>query len=171
MYAELKIPKARVAVIVGKKGSTKRGLEKKLKVRIRVSREGDMQIEGEGIDVLVAQRILKAVGRGFNPRIASLLQNDAYHFEIIQLKDFARSVADVHRIKSRMIGTKGKAWKMLEQLLEVDISVYGNTVSVIGEAEKVELAKQAVEKLAQGAPHGKVYMFIEKQKKQSEEYF
>mgnify|MGYP001559735031 FL=1 len=165
MYADLKIPKARVAVLIGKKGVGKRFLEKKLKVKIRVDKEGEVQIEGEGIDAMVAQRIVRAIGRGFNPKITLLLQHDTYHMEIVQIKDFAHSAADVARIKARMIGTKGKAWKMLERLLEVDISVYGNTVSIIGEAEKIELAKQAVEKLLQGAPHGKVYLFIEKQKK------
>ncbi len=165
MYAELKIPKARVAVVVGKRGETKRGLEKKLQIKLKISKDGDVQIDGEGIYVHIAQKVVKAIGRGFNPRIAVLLQNDSYYFELIQIKDFARSVADVRRIKSRIIGTQGKAWKMLEMLLGVDISVYGNTVSIIGESEKVDLAKQAVEKLAQGAPHGKVYMFIEKHKK------
>ena len=43
---ELKIPKARVAVLIGEKGSTKRLLEKKLKIKLNISTEGDVMLEG-----------------------------------------------------------------------------------------------------------------------------
>ena len=44
MYEEeLKIPKDRVAVLIGKKGETKRAIQSRTKTKIRVSKEGDVE--------------------------------------------------------------------------------------------------------------------------------
>ncbi len=50
-----------------------------------------------------------------------------------------------------------------------DISVYGKTVAIIGNPIQVEVAKTAVEKLARGgSPHGVVYRYLERRKKDLE---
>src|SRR3989344_2021253 len=159
MSSDLKIPKDRVGVLIGTKGVTKRLLEKKLRVYLKVSKDGEVVVEGDAFDCMIALKVVKAIGRGFNPVIALLLMQDDHMLEILDMKDFARSDADIHRIKSRVIGAEGKAWKILENLLQVDMSVYGHTVAFIGKAEFVDLARLAMEKLMRGAPHGKVYMF------------
>ena len=164
MPSDIKIPKVRVAVLIGKKGVTKRLLQKKLSVKLIISPEGDVEVIGEPFEMMVAIKVVRAIGRGFNPKIALLLMNDTFHFDLFDMKDFARSEADVHRVKGRLIGTQGKAWKTIEKLTEVDLAVYGHTVALIGEIEKIEIAKLAVEKLMRGAPHGKVYSFIDKMK-------
>lgn len=167
MYSlEIKIPKVRVAVLIGKKGSTKRLLESKLKVKLKVSKDGDVVISGESFDNMVAQRIIRAIGRGFNPNIPLALVKDTQSLEIIDIRDFVgKSKSDLFRIKSRLIGKQGRAWKNLEKLCKVDISVHGHTVSIIGDIINVDLARLALEKLINGAPHGKVYEFIERHKK------
>ncbi len=167
MYsAELKIPRDRVAVLIGKKGATKKAIERRTRTRIEVTREGDVFISGqESLDVFNTSPVIKAIGRGFNPEIARRLLNENYVFEIINIQDYSKkSKKKFVRIKARLIGTKGKAWKVLEKLTMTDISVYGKTVSIIGKVEDVTVAKGAIEKLLKGSPHGNVYKFIELQK-------
>ncbi|MBI1972920.1 RNA-processing protein [Candidatus Woesearchaeota archaeon] len=166
MYQEeLKIPKERVAVLIGKKGETKRTIEKRTKTKIKISRDGDVKITAEeSVNTFIAAPIVKAIGRGFNPEIAALLTRDNFHLELIDLRDFAKdSKAKLQRIRSRLIGTGGKARKMLEQLTNTYIVVQGRTAAIIGAVEEVHIARQAIEKLLGGAPHSNVYQFIEAQ--------
>jgi len=166
MYSiELKIPKIRVAVLIGKKGATKKLLESKLKVKLKVSKEGDVRISGESLDNMVAQKVVKAIGRGFNPKLTLNLIKDEYCLEIIDIRDFAgKSKSSLHRVKARLIGSEGRAWKNLEKLCNVDISVHGHTVAIIGLVHDMDLARIAVEKLINGSTHGKVYEFIDRHK-------
>lgn len=163
---ELKIPQKRVAVLIGKKGETKKLLARKTKTKIQVSKEGNVLISSEkNIDCFNAIPIITAVGRGFNPEVALMLLDENFTFELIQIKEFAKNEKDLIRLRSRTIGTNGKARIMLEKLTNVLISVYGKTIALIGKIEDISLAKRAIEKLLKGAPHGNVYKYIELQKK------
>ncbi len=166
MYEEeLKIPKERVAVLIGKKGETKRAIERRTKTKITVSKEGDVKVTAEeSVNAFIVLPIIKAIGRGFNPGIAVMLAKDNFHLEIVDLRDFAKdSKAKMQRIRARLIGTEGKAWKMLETMTNTHIAVHGRTTAIIGTVEEVHIAKQAVEKLLAGSPHSNVYRFIEAQ--------
>jgi len=72
---ELKIPKERVAVLIGKSGETKKEIEKATKTHIEVdSKEGDIFIKAnDGLAIYTAKEVITAIGRGFNPEIALLL--------------------------------------------------------------------------------------------------
>ena len=72
---ELRIPKERVAVLIGKKGEVKRGLEHATKTKITVqSDEGEVNITGKDALLLyLAREIIRAIGRGFNPDVAQVL--------------------------------------------------------------------------------------------------
>lgn len=167
MYQEeLKIPGERVAVLIGKKGENKSLLEKKLKVKLKISQEGDVLIlGGDSLKVYTCKLVIQAIGRGFSPEVSLNLLNENCCLEIIDISNYCgKSKNKQIRVKSRLIGTKGKAKKMIERLTNTDICIYGKTVSVIGETEKVLLAKKALEQLIQGSKHGNVYAFIEKQK-------
>ena len=67
---ELSIPKLRIAVLIGTKGVTKKKIEKVTKTQISISKEGDVLIEGDSLDCFFAEKVVKAVGRGFNPEVA-----------------------------------------------------------------------------------------------------
>jgi len=56
----LKIPKDRVGVLIGKKGEIKRLIEKNTGTRLFVDKEGGVVIDGEGINVFNANTIIKA---------------------------------------------------------------------------------------------------------------
>lgn len=166
MYREeLKIPKERIAILIGKKGETKRDLERRTKTKIQASKEGEVKISAEeSFNTFLAMPVVKAIGRGFNPGIAILLVRDNYHLEIIDLRDFAKdSKKKMQRIRGRLIGTEGKSWKMLEKLTNTHIAVQGRTAAIIGLVEEVHIARQAIEKLVGGSPHSNVYHFIESQ--------
>jgi ribosomal RNA assembly protein len=154
-------------VLIGSDGKTKRELEKATKVIIKVdSKEGDIFLFGEdGLGIYTAAEIITAIGRGFNPDVAKLLLKSDYVSEQFDLNDFAKTKKHIIRLKGRVIGEEGKARKIIEQLTECLISVYGKTISIIGEAERVAIARRAVESLLRGSPHSNVYNWLEKQRK------
>lgn len=166
MQEEVKIPKERIAVLIGEKGATKRKLQNKTKTKIKVSsKEGDVTIEGEdSLKVIKTKDIVKAVGRGFNPEIALELTKEEMILDLINIQDFSgKSKKAEERLKSRVIGTDGKARKMLEKMTNTNICVYGKTVAIIGKQEDVYLARRGVEIILNGAPHNNAYHWIQKQ--------
>ena len=166
MQEEVKIPKERIAILIGEKGSTKRKIQTKTHTKIQVnSHEGDVVITGENsLEVLNAKTIIKAIARGFTPKIALKLLNDELILEIINIKDFSgKSKKSEERLKSRIIGTGGKARRTLERMTNTDIRVYGKTVAIIGKQEDVYLAKRGAEIILNGAPHSNAYIWIKKQ--------
>ena len=68
--------------------------------------------------------------------------------------------------KGRIIGDGGKARVNMENLSNADITVYGKTVSVIGESTQLKLAIDAIESLLSGSMHGYVYKKIEAGRRQ-----
>ncbi len=165
MYV-LKITKARVACLIGKNGQTKKLIEKRTNTCLRVSKEGDVEIQGEGYEAYVCEKVIKAIGRGFNPLIAMNLTRDDYALEIIDIKDFSgNSKKKFVRLKSRLIGTKGKARRVIEKMTGCNLCIYGKTVSIIGEYSRLNVAYIGVQKLISGSPHGNVYGYLEREMK------
>lgn len=165
---ELKIPEDRVGVLIGEKGRDKRRIEKRLDVKLTVSKEGDVLIKGEGLGLMIAEKVVKAISRGFNPDVALLLQNDEYDLELIDITDFAgKSKKKMIRLRGRLIGTHGKSRKNIEEMTETFISVFGKTVAIVGSFDKLPLARKAVEMLLTGAQHSTVYMYLERMKRES----
>ena len=164
---ELKIPKERIAVLIGKNGEIKKELEEESNSTIEVdSKEGDIKIKGEdSLKMYELKDVIMAIGRGFNPDIAKLLFRTDYVLEIIQLLDFVPSKQHFERVKGRIIGAKGKSRATIEKLTDTFISVYGKTIAIIGESENVPICRKAVESLLQGSQHANVYKFLEKNKR------
>ncbi len=164
---EIKIPKERIAVLIGKSGEIKKKIETTLGITLQIdSQEGDITIQGEDALQLYSGRdIVRAIGRGFNPETALLLLKQDYVFELI---DITRYVKENHlqRVKGRIIGKDGKARLVLEELSLSNICVYGKSIGIIGETENVGMAKRALESLLQGAPHAIVYKWLEKRRKE-----
>lgn len=168
MYQEeLKIPKDRIPILIGKKGTDKSKLEKLTNTKITVnSKEGDVLIEGnDSFNVFKTKKVITGIARGFNPDSCYDLLSENYALEILNIQDFVgKSKSRIQTIKSRVIGTKGKARKLVERLTHCEICVYGKTVSILGTVENCYIAKRAVEMLLNGSPHGNVYGWIERQK-------
>ena len=165
---ELRIPKDRIAVLIGKKGEIKKQIEEETKTKLKIdSKEGDVFISGEdALGLFNAREVITAIGRGFNPEIAMLLLKGDYVLEILDIRDFAgKSKATTIRLKGRVIGEGGKSRKTIEDLTECYVSVYGKTIGIIGEPENVSAARRAIEDLLKGSPHGNVYKWLEKRRR------
>jgi ribosomal RNA assembly protein len=165
---ELKIPKERVAVLIGQKGVTKRIVERETSTKLDIdSEEGDVVVSGsDALKLFVAREVVTAIGRGFNPDIALKLLKVDYVFELINLSDIARNKNDMSRLKGRVIGQEGKSRRVLEELTECEICVYGKTIGLIGPVEMIGLGRKSIEMLLQGAMHASVFKFLEKQRRE-----
>lgn len=169
MYREeIKIPLERVAVLVGKKGSVKKKIEKDTKTKIRIdSKEGDISIMGEdSLNVYDSKQMVRAISRGFNPELAYELENEDIVLEVIDMQEFAgKSKAKLQRLRGRCIGQNGKARRLIEELTDTSVSIYGKTVAIIGQTENVAIARRAFESILSGSEHGNVYKMLEKKRK------
>ena len=165
---ELKIPEERVAVLIGKDGETKKEIEEATKSKLDITKEGDVDILGrDGLLLYTTKEIVKAIARGFNPKVALLLLKQDYAFELIDMKEIAgKSKSNLQRIKGRVIGKGGRSREEIERFTDCNISVYGKTVGIIGEVQQVSVARQAVAMLLQGSMHKTVWRFLEKKKKE-----
>ncbi|MBT4351886.1 RNA-processing protein [archaeon] len=159
----IKIPKERIAVLIGKKGEVKKTLEGETGTKILVdSKEGDVIVQGEDALYLYSlKEIIRAIARGFNPEIAQLLLKQDYAFEIIELKNISRP-SQMKRIKGRVIGKNGRTREILEEHTDTNISVYGKTIAIIGRIESVNISKKAIEMLLKGSQHATVYRWLER---------
>jgi len=163
----VRVPLERVGAVIGRDGTTKKSLEAELGIKLRVDgREGLVIIRSDSIDQgdpFIAVRVIEAIGRGFSPQRAKRLLEEGVAFEVIDLRDFAgRSANSLDRIRGRVIGVKGKSRRVIEELTQCHLSVYGRTVAIIGEISEVQLASEAVRKLASGSQHRTVYNELQK---------
>jgi len=169
MAEYVKIPKDRVGVLVGTKGTTKAMLEKRCKIKLDITHDGGVSIaspEEDGLREWKALDVVKAIGRGFNPKYAINLIKEDYVLSVINLYDVLHQRdADVKRVNARIIGEHGKARTTLETLTRTNISVYGRTVAIIGIEEDVELAEKAIQMFIKGAQHATVYRSLEHERK------
>ncbi len=165
---DLKVPKDRLAVIIGPKGVTKKQIEHATKTRLSIdSDEGDITIAGKDALLLYAAReIVRAIGRGFSPETAMQLLKQDYSLEIIQITDYASTPNDIQRLKGRIIGEEGKSRRTIEDMTGAEISVYGKTVALIGNFDALELSRRAVDSLLAGATHASVWRWLERRRRE-----
>ena len=161
----VRIPQERIAVLIGKNGKTKKFIEEQTNSKLNIdSKTGEIIISDKnGVNLLKATSIVKAIGRGFSPEQAELLLEDDVFLEIIDLNEvLGKSQSKINIRKGRVIGKEGATRKKIEETTDTKISVYGKTIAFIGQAENIETARKAVEMLLEGATHNKVYDFLNK---------
>lgn len=164
------MPKGRIGVIVGVKGQTKRLIEKKLDVKLRINSDDGLVhvISEDSLKLMIAKDVVRAIARGFNPDIALMLLNDEYSFDIVNISDIiGNSKSRLLTVKSRIIGSEGKSRKNISRLTGVEIVIYGKTVAMVGPTEKVAVTRRAVEGLLMGRKHATVYKWLEDRKRDS----
>ncbi len=156
MIKNVKVPEDRIAVIIGHNGKTRRSIEQKTRTKIKVS--DSVEIAGEALDVMTAENIVRALGRGFSPENALDLLDEENTMTMI---DLPKNDAASRRIKSRLIGTNGKCRRNIESLTKTKISIYGRTIGIIGKYDDVDLAGDAIRRLIKGISHKDVYAYLE----------
>ena len=167
----LKIPQNRVGALIGKNGEVKKSVEKLTGTVLDIdSDEGTVYITPREdmeypLGVWNANHIVKAIARGFNPDVAMKLIHDDIYLEVMKLPLYiGKSKKSLSRYKGRIIGTNGKTRELITELADVDMAVYGKTVSLIGEMENILVAKEAIEMILNGSRHKSVYSFLENKK-------
>jgi ribosomal RNA assembly protein len=164
LYA--RVPEDRIGAVIGPGGRTKREIATRTGTDLDVdTAEGEVRVAGPDTDpigVLKARDIVLAIGRGFSPERAMRLLKDNTFLGILDIKLTTghREKAALRRIRSRAIGTRGKARSRIEELSGCSMSVYGSTVALIGEEEQLERATRAVELLLKGSEHAAVFHYL-----------
>lgn len=158
---QVRIPEERVGVLIGEGGEVKDRIEKDTGTEI--SLEGNnVSIEGEALDEMTAQKIVKAIGRGFNPEKAFRLVEEGVEYFHLDVSKFADTGNSQERLKGRVIGRDGETRKHIERMTGVDLAIYGKTVGMIGYMENIEVAQQTVKMLLNGSSHSTAYNYLEK---------
>jgi ribosomal RNA assembly protein len=174
MIQEIKIATNRVGVLIGKGGSTKRELEAKTHTTITIdSKEGLVKVEGaeeHTLFILRAVETINAINSGFSPeRAFELLEDEDLLLDIIDLSRTADNPHQLDRLKGRIIGKDGRAREQIENMTDVDLSVLGHTVALIGYPEQMKTARAAIDMLIEGIPHENVFAFLDRKKKEAKQ--
>jgi len=163
----LNIPRERVGVLIGPQGSVKRRIEEALGVRLLIdSGSGAVRIElvkrpeegGDPVALFKARDVVQAIGRGFSPERAFRLFEDGIILSVIDISDYIKPTRNnLIRVRARLIGREGRTRRIIEETTHTYVSIYGDTVSIIGEMEDVKAAEEAIIDLINGAPHAAIY--------------
>jgi len=170
----LKVPRERIGVLIGPNGSIKKHIEKALSVKLEIESEtGGVTItsvkNGENPSLLFkAKDVVTAIGKGFSPELAfRLIRDEEAFLDVIDLRTiFGRSESDIRRVKGRIIGMDGRTRRIIEELTETNVSVYGHTISLIGDIEQIQAAKEAIQMLIRGSLHSTVYRFLHRKRRE-----
>ncbi|BAI61604.1 conserved hypothetical protein [Methanocella paludicola SANAE] len=170
MQEHIKVPQDRIGAIIGVEGNIKKIIEEKTGATVDVDSESGTVVigtEADAFKALKAAEVIKAVARGFSPEKAlKLLENEDLVLDVIDLSNLTDSPSDLKRLKGRIIGRNGKTREVIEQMSGARVSVYGKTISIIGDSEQLATVREALNMLIDGAPHGAVYGFLEKRRRE-----
>jgi len=170
----LRIPQERVGALIGPEGKTKKNIEERLSVELQIDSEGGgvtlvLTEKAENPSLLFrAKDVVTAIGRGFSPEHALRLVNDEEAMlDVIDLRTvFGRSDSDLRRVKGRIIGMNGKTRRIIEELTDANVCVYGHTVGIIGNLDEVQVAREAIQMLIGGSLHSTVYRFLHRKRRE-----
>jgi len=154
--AVVKIPKERIEVL--RKFSKE--IERIGKVKLEINSE--VVLSGDSMNVYLAKNVVIAIGRGFDFKEASKLFKDY----ILYVIPISKNKNTLVRIRGRIIGRKGKIKKIIEELTNTKISIYGKTVSVIGKGEGLNDAVFVLNMLISGKSHSYIINFLKKRRYQ-----
>ncbi len=142
---------------------SKKRLERELKVKI--TNKGHLVfVDAQPEKEFIAIEVLEAINAGFSADKALDLQQDNFMLQTVHIKDITKR-NDLERVRARIIGTKGKTLKTLSNLTNCEIAMDDNEIGLIGPAEEMEDAVQAVTSLINGSKQGNVYGRLERQRK------
>ena len=168
------IPLERVGVVIGREGVTKTKIEEAFNSRLLIQSETGLIDIIPRVDspdpttILRARDVVLAIGRGFSPERALKLEDDDVVLDVIDLRELlGKNEREIARLKGRVIGREGKIRRLIEEMTSAKISVYGHTISMLGDYETVTAAREAIELLLKGKQHSTVYKLLRKIKSES----
>ena len=123
---------------------------------------GSVSIKGSELNEFLVEEIIRAIDFGFAVDDALLLLRDEFVLEFVNVKGNTRR-KNLKDVRSRIIGTEGRAKRTIEKLTGAEIVISGNTVGVIVDADHLSATIQGIEGLISGSKHGNVFGFLERQ--------
>ena len=166
-----RVPRDRIAVLIGKSGETRRLIGEACGGEISIdSQTGDVSIdwndEPDPVRRMKAPDVITAIGRGIAPSRAVQLLEDEVFLRLYDIREWVgKQPNQTRRMRSRLIGTNGRIRTLIEELTSCEISIYGSTVAVIGDNEGLALATPAIEGILGGSEHGTVLYGLEQDRK------
>ena len=169
----VRIDEDRVGAVIGPKGSILKRIEEALNVIIKVRKDKAEVIivsERQNIEnALRAKMIIEAIANGISSSNAFVIvDNPDYVLEIVNIDEYARNRRDLRRIKSRIIGKEGKIKRLIEDELDVKISIRQKKVAILGKYMDVQIAKEAIISICKGSKYGRILRKIEEFKMQQQ---
>lgn len=135
--------------------------ERRTHCKIKIDDDDTIEITGDAYGEFNARSVLQAFGRGFEMETACKLCDDSYYFSSTDLEQIFGSEKRIQQVKARVIGENGKTKRYIENVSMAKISVYGNTVSIIGTIDEMTEAKAAIDTLIEGGAHRLAYTRME----------
>ena len=159
--SSIDIPEKHVGLLIGKGGSTKKLIERTGNVKIEIEECLVTIIGDDGLNVMKATEVVKAIGAGLPFKSAFDLFKEGYQLVVYDLEPVVTNRAALDRQKARIIGEKGKAKKFFEDALGLKIFITESDVIAIGASDRLKIFREALERLVHGASHSGVYRYVE----------
>ena len=138
----------------------------KVKIGVGVRRKklesGAVNVKGSELNEFLVEEILRAIDFGFSVEDALLLLKKEFVLEFVSVKGNTRR-KNLRDVRSRIIGTEGRAKRTIEKLTGAEIVISGNMIGVIVDADHLSATIQGIEGLISGSKHGNVFSFLERQ--------
>ena len=163
-----RIPRERIAVLIGKGGETRKSIEEATGAKLHVdSTTGEVSVvwpvEIDPVLRLKLPDIIRAIGRGLAPNRALRLIADDTFLRIYDIREWVgRKGNHTRRMRSRLIGRDGRIRSLIESFTGTEIAIHGSTVVVIGDEVGLMTACTAIEGLLDGAEHSTVIRGMER---------
>ena len=167
----------RIAIMIGKKGATRKTLEEAAGARLFIDSEtGDVSVlwnteDNDPVKMMKMPDVIRAIGRGMPPKKAiPLLENDDLFMEIVDLRDWVGKRGNqLRRLRSRLIGRNGRIRGMIEEHTGCELSIHGHTATLIGQQMGMADARAAIEMILNGSEHSTVIRTLERRRKRRRE--
>ena len=137
-------------------------IEKKVKVHFTFHKN-KISFKGNELNEFLVEEVVRALEFGFDIEDSLLLLEDDYDLKFINIKEHTKR-KNLHDVRSRVIGRRGKAIRTIENLSDSRMVVQENQIGLIVNSSAVEMTMQAIESLIQGSKHGNIYSYLEKQR-------
>jgi ribosomal RNA assembly protein len=160
---QITIPMKRAELLSDKK--LMKEITERLGCKITISNGNEVEIDGNALSEFDARNVIQAFARGFDFNVAFKLLSDDYFFSTLDMKDSFRNEGQIERMRARLIGTEGRTKKYIEAVSGAYLSIYGNSVSMIGTTDEIKIASAAVNILLEGGTHSAAYTVMEKTKR------
>lgn len=123
--------------------------------------DNTVTLESESASSLMAvKNALLAFNRGFGTKVASVLLNDEYDIQVINLNDYTSSKKRQYELKARVIGSHGAIKDRISRATSCYIKIKGKTISIIGTYQRLAIASEAIDAILSGYKHETAFAII-----------